>query len=121
MDAAEIIEYLREQNFTVETDGDCLELSPPEKITEELIQRLRKHKPAIIAELKREQRRAKVLQMLEDRPEIRRAFVTDSESDPDNVILAMAIRGVASFEMLIPKDKYDGFAMLEVIQKGLIQ
>ena len=121
MDAAEIIEYLREQNFTVETDGDCLELSPPEKITEELIQRLRKHKPAIIAELRREERRARVLQMLDDRPEIQRAFVTDSESDPDNVILAMAVRGVGTCELLIERQKYDPFLLLELIQKGSVQ
>lgn len=51
MEAIEIIEYLREQNFTVKADGKYLELSPPKKITEELIKRLRKHKPAIIADL----------------------------------------------------------------------
>lgn len=118
MDAIEIIEYLREQNFTVKVDGDYLELSPPEKITDELIQRLRKHKPAIIAELKREERREKVLTMLADNPGIQRAFVTDTEADPDNVILTMAIRGQYSFEMLIPKHKYDPFLMLEVIEEA---
>ena len=57
MNAIEIIKYLRERNFIVKADGEYLELSPPEKITDELIQRLKKHKPAIIAELKREERR----------------------------------------------------------------
>lgn len=121
MEACEIIEYLREQNFTVKADGEYLELSPPEKITEELIQRLRKHKPAIIAELKREERRKKVLAMLEERPEIQRAFVTDVDSDPDNVILTIAIRDQYSFEMAIPKAKYDPFTLLELINKGLVQ
>ena len=56
MEAAEIIEYLRDRDLTVSiTDDDSLELSPAEKITHELIERLRKHKPAIIEELKREQ------------------------------------------------------------------
>ncbi|SDX03982.1 hypothetical protein [Nitrosomonas oligotropha] len=56
MEAAEIIEYLRDRDLTITlTDGDSLELSPAEKITHELIERLRKHKPAIIQELKREQ------------------------------------------------------------------
>lgn len=54
MEAAEIIEYLRDRDLTVSiTDDDSLELSPAEKITHELIERLRKHKPAIIEELRR--------------------------------------------------------------------
>ncbi len=121
MEACEIIEYLREQNFTVKADGDYLKLSPPEKITEELIQRLRKHKPAIIAELKREERRTRVLAILVDNPATSRAIITDVDSDPDNAILTIAIRDVATFEMQIPKDKYDGFAILEMITKGSIQ
>lgn len=55
--------------------------------------------------------------MLEDRPEIQRAFLTDTESDRDNVIVTIAIRGVASFEMLIPMQKYDPFAVLDIIKK----
>jgi len=121
MEAIEIIEYLREQNFTVKADGEYLELSPPEKITEELIRRLRKHKPAIIEELKREERRLKVLSMLAENPGTQRAFVTDTESDPDNVILTMAIRDQASFEMLIPRRKYDPFMLLELIERSAIQ
>lgn len=121
MEACEIIEYLREQNFTVKADGEYLELSPPEKITEELIQRLKKYKPAIIAELKREERRNKVLSMLADNPDIQRAFVTDTESDKHNVILTIAIRNQCSFEMAIPKAKYDSFILLELIEKGSLQ
>lgn len=122
MEAAEIIEYLRDRDLTITlTDGDSLELSPAEKITNELIDRLRKYKPAIIKELKREQRRQKVLKMLEERPEIQRAFVTDTESDPDNVILTLAIRDQASFEMLIPRRKYDPFMLLELIERSAIQ
>lgn len=118
MSATEIIAELRERNFIVKVDGDYLKLSPSEKITDDLIQRLKKHKPEIIEELKREERQNKVLQMLEERPEIHRAFVTDTESDPDNVILTMAVRGIASFEMLIPRHKYDPFLVLEIIERG---
>jgi hypothetical protein len=121
MSAIEIIKNLREQNLTVKADGEFLELSPPEKITAELIQRLRKHKPAIIAELKREERCKKVLAMLEERPEIQRAFVTDMSADPDNVILTIAIRDQFTFEMLVPKHKYDPFVLLELIEKASVQ
>ena len=58
MEAAEIIEYLRDRDLTITlTDGDSLELSPAEKITNDLIKRLRKHKTSIIAELKREEQK----------------------------------------------------------------
>jgi hypothetical protein len=36
-------------------------------------------------------------------------------------IFTMAIRGKYTFEMLIPKHKYDAFLMLEVIEKGSVQ
>lgn len=122
MEAAEIIEYLRQRELNVTlTDGDSLELSPAEKITHELIERLRKHKPAIIEELKREQRREKVLRMLVENPETQRAFVTDTESDWHNVILTVAIKDRYSFEMHIPKSKYDPFMLLELLEKGSLQ
>lgn len=70
---------------------------------------------------KREERRLKVLAMLEDSPSIQRAFVTDTEVDSDNLILTMAIRDVASFEMLIPLEKYDAFLLLELLEKVQIQ
>ena len=120
MNAIEIIKDLREQSFTVKADGDYLELSPPEKITEELIQRLRKHKPAILAELKREKRRAKVLAMLADNPDTQRAFVTDTESDQHNVILTMAIRNQYTFEIQIAKHRYDGFLVLEILNREVV-
>jgi len=121
MEATKIIEYLRERNLTVKADGDFLELSPPEKITDELIQRLKKYKSEIIAELKREERRLKVLAMLAENPDSQRAIITDLDSDPDNVILTIAIRDQHTFEMQILKDKYDAFMVLELTQKGAIQ
>lgn len=122
MEAVEIIEYLRSRDLTISiTDGDSLELSPAEKITHELIERLRKYKPAIVAELKREQRRVKVLAILAENPGTQRAFVTDTECDPDNVILTIAIRDQYSFEMTISNDKYDAFVILEIIQNGSVQ
>jgi len=59
--------------------------------------------------------------MLAERPEIQRAFVTDMNADPDNVILTIALRDQCSFEMAIPKAKYDPFAFLELIKKGRLQ
>ncbi len=121
MKAIEIIEYLRANDFTVKADGEFIELSPPEKITDDLIQRLREQKPEILAELQTEERRLKVLTMLADGPDKERAYVTDATNDPDNVILTIAVRGLATFEMLIPRSKYDPFLLLELIDKGQVQ
>lgn len=121
MEAAEIIEYLREQNLTIRADGDYLELSPAEKITEELIHRLKKYKPAVITELKREERRAKVLAILAENPNTQRAIIADMNGDPDNVILTIALRDQYTFELTIPKAKYDSFTVLEIIKKAAVQ
>ena len=56
MEASEIIEFVRQQHLTIGlSDDGHLELFPAEKITNELIKRLCKHKPEIVEELKREQ------------------------------------------------------------------
>ncbi len=118
MNAIEILDYLREKEIQVKLiDNEFLDLSPAKKLTDELIKRLRQHKPAIIAELKREQRRQKVLAMLEesDKP---RAFYVDDQTDQHNVIVAVAIRGAATCEIEIPRNKYDPFLVLEIIDKN---
>lgn len=121
MEAIEIIEYLRANDFTVKADGEYLDLSPAEKVTDDLIQRLRKHKPEILKELQAETRRQKVLNMLADNPGLKRAYLTDATADPDNVILTIAIRGLATFDMLIPRPKYDPFTLIDLIDKGTMQ
>ena len=121
MEAIKIIEYLREHNLTIKADGNYLELSPLEKITEELIQRLKNHKPAVLAELKREERRKKILNMLADKPSSQRTVIADLDSNFDNVILTIAIKDQYMFEMLVPKNKYDPFMILELISKGVMQ
>ncbi len=50
------------------------------KITDGLIQRLRTHKPTILAELKREKRHEKVLRMLANRPDSHQAFITETSN-----------------------------------------
>jgi hypothetical protein len=57
----------------------------------------------------------KVLAMLDDAPTARLAVITDDGSH--NTIATIAIRGLAAFEMEIPREKYDGFAMMELIDK----
>lgn len=62
-----------------------------------------------------EARRQRVLGMLGAHPEARYSVLTDSESDPEAVILALAIRGRATCELHVPRDKYDGLLLLDLI------
>lgn len=62
-------------------------------------------------------RRQRVLVLLTAHPSVRYALVTDTESDPEAVVLALAIRGQATCEFCIPRDKYDGFLLLDLLNR----
>lgn len=62
-------------------------------------------------------RRQKVIAMLAAHPEASYAVLTDSESDPGAVIVVVAIRERATCELHIPRDKYDGLLLLDLIER----
>lgn len=64
-----------------------------------------------------EARRQRVLAMLAENPSTRYAVLTDTEADPDIVILALAIRGQATCELRIPRDRYDPFLLLDLLDR----
>jgi hypothetical protein len=68
-----------------------------------------------VLEQQREKRRQMAITLLEAHPLAKRAVHPDKESDPDNVILCVAVRNVATVEMLIPKAKYDPLRLLELL------
>ena len=59
-----------------------------------------------------QQRREKVLAMLEADPSITRAVIDCHVTDPLNVILTIAIRHIGTVELMLPKASYDGMAIL---------
>lgn len=67
-------------------------------------------------EQQRESRRQEVITILQATPNTQRAIYTDIDSDPRNVILTVAVRNLATCEMLIPKSKYDPWRLLELIE-----
>ncbi|MXS83691.1 hypothetical protein [Nitrosomonas oligotropha] len=91
------------------------------KVASVAVAKQKTNKAALPEDAESEERRKKVLKMLEDRPEIQRAFVTDTETDSKYVIVTIAIRGQYSFDMQIPKDRYDPFLLLEIIERGGVQ
>jgi hypothetical protein len=64
-----------------------------------------------------EARRQRGLAMLRDNPTITYAAVTDATSDPEAVIVALAIRGRASCELLVPREKWDGMLFIDLLDK----
>ena len=63
-----------------------------------------------------ESRRQRALAMLSEQPGIKYAVVVD-DPDTDPVILALAIRERATCELRIPRDKYDFFLLLDLIER----
>lgn len=65
------------------------------------------------------QRRLRVLQdMAEDKDAKKYYWLTDVDSDPDFVILTLAVRHTATCELMIPKDRYDPFLLLEILDNS---
>lgn len=75
-------------------------------------------KPETLQDRQREARRQKVIAMLDAAPGTARAIYADTDSDPHNVIVAVAVRACQqTCEMLIPKSKYDQWRLLELIER----
>ena len=92
-------------------------------LNEQLRAAIRANKPAILAELAANdstgdqdtlRRRAKALAMLDANPG-REIAVIAERGNPAHI--AIAIRGVAVGEMEIPAERYDGFALLALMQQ----
>ena len=64
-----------------------------------------------------EARRQGALAILADHPGIRYALITDTDVDSRVVIVAVGIRNKGTCELQIPRAKYDGVRLLELIEK----
>jgi len=98
---------------------------PSSRLTDELRALIRAHRAELLQSLaadplpdpRAEARRQRVLAMLAENPEARYALVTDTGADPDAVILTLAIRGRATCELAIPRAKYDGTLLVDLIER----
>lgn len=117
MGAPDLILELRRNGYSIRADGGYLDISPADNLPPELVQQLKQRKTEILIELQREARRGKAIAMLEAAPNTQRAIHTDINSDPHNVILTVAVRNLATCEMLIPISKYDPWRLLELIEQ----
>jgi TubC N-terminal docking domain len=121
MGAPDLILQLRQAGYSISADGNYLDISPADNLSPDLLQQLKQHKPEILAALRleqqREARREKVLAMLAADPDMKRAIYVDTDNDPENAILAIAIRHAATFEMQLPRANFDPWQLLALIDK----
>jgi len=118
MGAPDLIIELRRKGYSIRADGGYLDISPADNLPPELVQTIRQSKAEILTELQREARRQKVIAMLEAAPDTLRAIYADTDSDPHNVILTVAVRSYQqTCEMLIPKTEYDPWQLLELVER----
>lgn len=125
MGAPDLLHALQGQGFKLWTEGGRLLVAPKARITEETRRLIREHKPELLAALAAdplpdpvaEARRQRVLELLAQNPTARYAVLTHDPGDPEGVILTLAIRGQATCELLIPRDRYDPFLLLDLIER----
>ncbi len=122
--AADILARVQAAGIRLEPLPDGrIKVAPRSRLTDELRSLIVEHKVELIAALEirpdpaAEAHRQRVLAMLAERPGVRYAVLTDTSADPDNVIVALAIRGVGTCELRIPRTKYDGVLLLDLIEK----
>ncbi len=112
-DAAELIDELEARGLTLAPlDGGRVNVSPRERLTPEVRELIIGSKPAILRELRRRQ----ALKILADHPESRRAWVVDPDTDPSNVFVMLALRGVGSCDIEIPRAKWCPFTFMKFLE-----
>lgn len=145
MGAPDVLAHLSALGLRLTREGEAIRAAPRSALTDEARALLRAHKAEILAVLpdqppnvpppastiapdergavtagvmtpETEARRQRVLAMLAKRPWSRYAVVVDNP-DTDPVILALAIHGVGTCELRIPRAKFDAFLLLDLIER----
>ena len=134
MTPAELVQKIHQRNGQVTVDGGDLNLTATRPLPADLLDELRAHKVELLNYLNGEAanamsdadapldpaadaRRRQVLGMLAANPDITYAFTSDDETDPEYVIITLAIRGKATCDLRIPRSRYDGFKVLDLIEQ----
>jgi hypothetical protein len=125
MTPAALLSQIQQHGGKMVLDGGDLALTAPQPLPTDLVQELRLHKAELVAYLNTEaantdpaeRRRYDVLAMLEGNPEITHAFVSDEEAEANYVILTVGIRDIGTCDLRIPREKYDGLAVLKLIEE----
>jgi hypothetical protein len=116
-----LIERARAEGVKLKVrDGTRLVADPIDRLSPELWALLRAHKPEVIAALADpavEARRQRVLAMLAERPEIERAVIADDSDLSGPIIVAIAIKGIGTCELTIPRNNWKPLLFLDLISR----
>jgi len=117
MEARELIDELRDGGAEIQVAvGGYIEVTGD--LTDVQRKAIRAYKPELLRLLGREHRRRQVLQMMDEDDQRRKYYwKTFDKAHPDFVILAFAIRGDGTGEVSIPREKYDPFLLMEILDK----
>ena len=135
MGTPDVLARLSALGVQLSREGEAIRAAPSSALTDEARDLIRAHKAELLAALPAAggddplpdaaaaARPPRVLAMLVERPGVRYAVLTDTEADPEAVVLALAIRGAmpdgatVTCELRIPRAKYDPFLLLELIER----
>ena len=98
---------LRAAGFRVTGDHGMLYVEPASRLTDDQRQLVRQHKLEVLRELADELRdasRQQVLDRLDARPAVDRAFVTRWEGD--TLVVMLGLRGIGTCELAIPQERF---------------
>lgn len=122
--AASVLAKLESAGIRLRLEAGQIVASPKSAVTNELRGLVRAHKAELLDFLaknelpdpKAEARRQRVLALLDAALGVKYAiFADDDTTDP--VIVAVAIRGIGTCEIEIPKARYDGAKILELVER----
>ena len=120
-----ILDALKAKGVRLTRDGGDLIATPRAALTDDLRALIRAHKVELLQAVERssrpsskdtEGRRQRALAMLAG-TRGRYAVVTDTETEPEAVILALAIRDIGTCELRIPRARFDPFLLLELVER----
>ena len=131
MNATELLADFSRRGISLKVDGEYLDYDAGEGVMQPTdLEQLRTHKAELLKALTNEASAGaeeqlidakapenEAVAMLRQHPELSYTFVTDERSDPDHVIMTVAIRNKATCKLRIAKDKYDGLGVLEWIEQ----
>jgi hypothetical protein len=137
MNAVEILTDLHDRGLTVTARDGMVYAQPRAAITDEVRRLIRSNKSALVAALTRfpgpvpgpeegrqeepatdsavDSRRRRVIDWFDRNPKLQRVILAEDAADQVHVMVGL--RGAATFELTIPRERYDGIALLELIEK----
>lgn len=110
------LSQLIERGFAVKLERQRLYVSPASMLTDCDRAFIRANKLRLIGELERRRRRDNVLMQLASNPAVRYAYAIDAGRDP--VVVAVGIRDLATFELTIRADRFDGLKLLRFLEES---